>query len=79
MLLLKHSPYSGTHFSILLDIFFLVIMPVVSLVFVNILQMSTNRSLILLILGSCPGGTISNGVVVWIDGDVDMRYCISQT
>ena len=49
-------------------------MPLISLVWVQILQMSDVRSLVLLIIGSCPGGTISNVVVVWVDGDVDLRY-----
>jgi len=52
---------------------FPVIMPLISLLFVQILQMTDARSLTLLIVGSCPGGTISNIVVVLVNGDVDLR------
>ena len=48
-------------------------MPIAAFVLASILNMNEIRTMTLLIMGSCPGGSVSNVVVVWVDGDVDLR------
>ena len=48
-------------------------MPALALSMAKILQMNEVRTFALLIIGSCPGGTASNVIVTWLDGDIDLR------
>lgn len=49
------------------------LMPLVAYILAISLATTTTQSLALLILGCCPGGTISNLFTYWIDGDMDLR------
>ena len=48
-------------------------MPLIAFAMAKIFQMTDSQVIILLIVGSCPGGTTSNIVTYWVDGDIDLR------
>ncbi|XP_060103330.1 LOW QUALITY PROTEIN: sodium-dependent organic anion transporter [Heteronotia binoei] len=53
------------------------LMPLVAYILAISLATTTTQSVAILILGCCPGGTVSNLFTYWIDGDMDLS--ISMT
>ncbi|XP_013399432.1 ileal sodium/bile acid cotransporter-like isoform X1 [Lingula anatina] len=49
-----------------------IVMPLLAFSLAHALQLSADRALGLLILGCCPGGTVSNMFTYWNDGDVPL-------
>lgn len=49
------------------------LMPLVAYTLAISFATTTTHSVAILILGCCPGGTISNLFTYWIDGDMDLR------
>ena len=50
-----------------------VIMPLIAFGLAKLFNMNNIRTLMLMVMGSCPGGSTSNVAVIWLDGDVDLR------
>ncbi|XP_076822613.1 ileal sodium/bile acid cotransporter-like [Clavelina lepadiformis] len=52
-------------------------MPLIAFAMAKIFQMTDSQVIILLIVGSCPGGTTSNIVTYWVDGDIDLSITMT--
>ncbi|XP_015270028.1 PREDICTED: solute carrier family 10 member 6-like [Gekko japonicus] len=53
------------------------LMPLVAYILAISLATTTTQSVAILILGCCPGGTISNLFTYWIDGDMDLSITMT--
>ena len=51
-----------------------VLMPLISFIMAFVLKLKPAWALSLLILGCCPGGTLSNVFTQWTQGDICLRY-----
>lgn len=51
-----------------------IIMPLTAYLLALAFSVSPVQAIAVIVIGSCPGGTISNIVTYWLDGDMDLRY-----
>lgn len=50
------------------------LMPLLAYLLVKSFSLKPVHAVALLIMGCCPGGTVSNIFTFWVDGDMDLRY-----
>lgn len=50
------------------------IMPLTAFLLAQAFAVRPLQAVAILIMGCCPGGTISNIITYWIDGDMDLRF-----
>lgn len=53
-----------------------VMMPLTSYLLALAFSVSPVQAVAIITVGSCPGGTISNMITYWLDGDMDLRYSL---
>lgn len=49
-------------------------MPLTAYLLAMAFSVSSVQAVAIIIVGSCPGGTLSNIITYWLDGDMDLRY-----
>ncbi|XP_019646550.1 PREDICTED: ileal sodium/bile acid cotransporter-like [Branchiostoma belcheri] len=54
-----------------------VIMPLVAFLLCLAFQLEPARALSVLVVGTCPGGHMSNLLVYWLDGDINLSICMT--
>ncbi|CAJ0929246.1 unnamed protein product [Ranitomeya imitator] len=52
------------------------IMPITAFVLSLAFDVHPVQAIVILIMGCCPGGTGSNILAYWVDGDMDLRLCL---
>ena len=56
----------------------LVLMPMIAFALAKIAHMEDDQTLALLLVGSCPGGTLSNIATYYAKGDLNLRQAMVQ-
>lgn len=49
-------------------------MPLTAYLLAMAFSVSPVQAVTIIVIGSCPGGTISNIITYWLDGDMDLRF-----
>ncbi|XP_043935752.1 solute carrier family 10 member 6 [Protopterus annectens] len=55
------------------------LMPLLAFALAKAFSVKPVQAVAILIMGCCPGGTISNILTYWIDGDMDLSICMTAT
>ncbi|KAG9492224.1 hypothetical protein GDO78_000633 [Eleutherodactylus coqui] len=53
------------------------IMPIIGFVLALAFNVQPLQAVVILIMGCCPGGTGSNVLTYWVDGDMDLSLCMT--
>ncbi|XP_046724109.1 solute carrier family 10 member 6-like isoform X1 [Silurus meridionalis] len=56
----------------------LVVMPLTSYLLARTFSVSPVQAVAIIVIGSCPGGTISNILTYWLDGDMDLSITLTS-